>query len=126
MNEFIERFSHSQYIAVVGATDNPEKYGHKVFKKLLSLGKSVYPVHPVKKEIEGIRVYSSIAEIDMPIDAISLIVNPTAGLDAIKDAYTKNVRVVWCQPGAESDDIIRWCNDNGIACIYNRCVLVDL
>lgn len=126
MDALITRFSKVRSVAVVGATDNPEKFGYKVLHKLIDSGKKVFPVHPVKKEIDGIAVYASIAEINEPIDAISLIVNPTAGMQAVQQAYEKGIRLVWCQPGAESDALIAWCISHDVDCIHNRCVLVDL
>lgn len=37
--------------AVVGASNNEEKYGYKVFKDLLDAGYKVLPINPSEKEI---------------------------------------------------------------------------
>ncbi len=126
MDILIDRFKNAHHVAVVGATDNPNKFGYKVFKKLQHEGKIVYAVNPTKETIDGEKVYSKLSDITGPIDAISLIVNPLTGLQVLADAYTKGIRLVWCQPGAESPELIAWCAMNDMACIVDRCVLVDI
>jgi len=43
--------------AVVGASDNPEKYGNLIYKKLKSRGYRVYPVNPNYETIDGDKCY---------------------------------------------------------------------
>lgn len=50
MQDLIKEFMAQRIFAVVGATDNPEKYGHRIFKNLKNRGYEVYPVNPKLKE----------------------------------------------------------------------------
>ena len=122
----ISMFKSLTHIAVVGAHDNPQKFGYKVLRKLLSLGMEVYPVNPFIREIDGMRVYQDISEIGVQLDAVSFIVNPNAGFEVLKKMPQLGVGVVWFQPGAESEEIVDFCQQHGIICIYNECVLVRL
>lgn len=126
MKNLIELFKTKKRIAVIGATDNPDKYGCKVYRKLKKLGFTVYVTNPRKERIDGDTVYHDPDDISDEIDALSMIVPPVAGLKAVEKAQKKNIKVVWCQPGAESPEIITYCRGNGIDCIYNQCVLKDL
>lgn len=112
--------------AVVGATQDTSKFGYKVFKKLKDKGFQVYPVNPRFDEVEGIQCYHSIMDITEPIDVISMIVNPKVGMEVVEHARDKGIRNMWCQPGAESPELIEKAKSYGINIIYNECVLVEL
>ena len=112
--------------AVVGATEDTSKFGYKVYKKLKGFGYNVYPVNPKFDEIEGQKCYHSILDITEDIDVISLIVNSKLGLEVIEIAKDKGIKNVWCQPGAESQELIDKAKAYDIKIIYNECVLVEL
>ena len=63
MQELIKEFMAQKKFAVIGATDNPEKYGNRIIKNLKKRGYEVYPVNPKLKEVEGLPCYASVAEI---------------------------------------------------------------
>jgi len=48
-----EKMLEKKVWAVVGASDNPEKYGNLIYKKLKSRGYRVYPVNPNYETIDG-------------------------------------------------------------------------
>jgi predicted CoA-binding protein len=52
MQELIKEFMGQKRFAVVGATDNPQKYGNQTVRNLKSRGYEVYPVNPRLKEVE--------------------------------------------------------------------------
>lgn len=112
--------------AVVGASQDTSKFGYKVYKKLKNKGYNVYPVNPGLEEIDGEKCYHSIYDITDAIDVISLIVNPKIGIGVIEAANEKGIKNVWCQPGAESKELIEKAKAYGIKIIYNECVLVEL
>ena len=72
MQELIKEFMGQKRYAVVGASDNPEKYGNKIVKNLKNRGYEVYPVNPRLKEVEGLCCYSTIADIPVKVDAVDL------------------------------------------------------
>jgi uncharacterized protein len=59
MQDLIKEFMAQKKFAVVGATDNPEKYGNQIVKNLIKRGYEVYPVNPKLKELEGLPCYPS-------------------------------------------------------------------
>lgn len=112
--------------AVVGATQDTSKFGFKVFNKLKRHGFNVFPINPKQDEIEGVKCYKSLRDIEDNIDVISLIVNPKIGMEVIDIAKEKGIKNVWCQPGAESEELVEKAQSYGINIIYNECVLVEL
>jgi acetyltransferase len=68
-------------IAVIGASNNPEKVGNVLMKKLCECKRTVIPINPNRPEVEGKKAYPSVLDykgkIDMAVIAIpAKIVNP--------------------------------------------------
>ncbi|HOJ50267.1 MAG TPA: CoA-binding protein [Spirochaetota bacterium] len=118
-----EEFFKSKSFAVVGATSKKEKFGYLVFKRLLNLGKPVYPIHPQEKEIEGVKVYKTLSELPEVPEAVDIIVPSSVTEKIVRECKELGIKKVWMQPGAESPDAIKFCEDNGISVVYHDCVL---
>jgi predicted CoA-binding protein len=112
--------------AVVGTTKDTSKFGYKVYKKLKSKGYNVFPVNPGLDEINGEKCYHSVADINDKIDVVSMIINPKIGIDVLDVIHEKGIKNIWCQPGAESQELIDKAKAYGMKIIYNECVLVEL
>ncbi len=94
--ETLRELFYPESIAVFGATDSENKLGYNVFRNLLShdfRGK-LYPIHPKKEAIQGIRAYSSLFDVDGPIDLAIVIVPIAAALKAVEDCGKKGIRYV--------------------------------
>jgi predicted CoA-binding protein len=63
-------------VAVVGASHKPDRMSYKAVEWLRNAGHAVYPVHPVIKEIQGIKVFKSANGIDT-MDACTLVLLST-------------------------------------------------
>jgi len=53
MEKLIQAFTNQCVWAVVGASLNPEKFGHQIFRNLRAAGYIVYGVNPGGGEIDG-------------------------------------------------------------------------
>lgn len=107
--------------AVIGSVSNPEKYAYKIVEKFKINNYNVYGVHP--KGGEGL--YSSLKDIKGKIDCIDLCINPALGMRYLEEAKELGIKNVLIQPGAESVDVINYCEDNGMIAIEG-CALVLL
>ena len=126
MDGWITEFLSFSRIALVGATDKPEKWGHRIFKRLQQEGYEVLPVHPRLEEIEGVKCYPSLSQIEGEIDGVSIVVPPTATKGILEEARQKGVKVAWAQPGAESEEAIQYAKETDMSFIFRECVLVEL
>jgi len=63
-------FFKPKSIAVIGASREPEKVGHKIFRNLVSSGfqGGLYPINPKAKELLGFKCYPSVVEVPDEID----------------------------------------------------------
>lgn len=112
-------------IAVVGASGNPEKYGHQVYKDLKTAGYRVYPVNPNAKEILGDKVYPDLKSLPAKPDVVNIVVPPEVTEEIVKTCKELGITTVWMQPGSESEEAIKFCEANGIDVIYGVCIMVE-
>lgn len=112
-------------IAVLGASTNPERYSYKAVKLLEEMGYSVFPVHPSGRDIDGIKCYHNLAEIDSEIDTITVYLGERNSAPIIGEIIAAKPRRIILNPGAESDELTRRCEADGII-VQEACTLVLL
>jgi hypothetical protein len=122
INKFLEK---TNIIAVVGASRDPEKYGHKVYKDLKGAGYKVYPVNPNAKEILGDKCYPDLKDLPTKPDVVNVVVPPKVTEKTVKTCKMLGITKVWMQPGSESENAIKFCHENGIDVVYGTCVMVE-
>ncbi|SMB83312.1 Predicted CoA-binding protein [Desulfonispora thiosulfatigenes DSM 11270] len=108
--------------AVCGDVLNENKYAYKITKKLEEHGYNVFKVNPRTKKEE---VYTSFDDITEKVDAIDLCIHPKIGINLVKEAKELNINKILIQPGAESEEILNFCQENDIMALEG-CVLVEL
>ena len=117
--------SRENIIAVVGASRNPEKYGHQVYNDLKKAGYNVYPVNPNATEILGNRCYPDLQSLPMKPHVVNVVVPPEIAEKAVKTCKELGITTVWMQPGSESEKAIQYCKDNGIDLVHSVCIMVQ-
>ncbi|MFC1860316.1 CoA-binding protein [Chloroflexota bacterium] len=126
MHDLIGEFMAQKAFAVVGATDNPEKYGSQIFKNLKRRGYEVYPVNPKLKELDGVKCYPSLADIPVKVDVVDFVVPPEVTEVILKDCRRLSLDCIWLQPGSESEAAIAFCDENNLKVVYGVCVLSEI
>jgi len=101
-------------IAIIGASTNKEKYGNKAVRAYKKAGWEVYPVNPHEKEVEGLTCYSSVRDIPVTIDTVSLYVPASISINLVKEFKEKGIKKAYVNPGAESDELIQALRAAGI------------
>jgi acetyltransferase len=74
-------------IAVIGASNNPGKWGFLIPMNILLGGYEgkLYPINPKEKEILGRTAYPSITAVPEPVDLVLVVVPPRAVPDVIRE-----------------------------------------
>jgi uncharacterized protein len=96
----------SKVVAVIGASNNRQKFGNKAVRAFVRQGYTVVPINPYEVEVEGLATFKSVLDVPGPIDMASFYVPPDIGLQVIEQVASKQIREVWLNPGAESDELI--------------------
>jgi predicted CoA-binding protein len=125
MQDLIKEFMSQKRFAVVGATNNTEKYGNQIFKNLKKRGYEVYPVNPNLKEIEGTKCYATISEVPAKIDVVDFVVPPSATETVLKECLKLGLDRIWLQPGSESETAIAFCHENNLKVVHDVCVMLN-
>ncbi|NMX21264.1 CoA-binding protein [ANME-1 cluster archaeon GoMg4] len=110
--------------AVVGVSENPAKYGHRVYKDLKEAGYVVYPVNPNIDEVLGDRCYPSLSELPEKPDIVDTVVPPRVTEKIVEECKDLGIDKVWMQPGSESEKAIDFCSRNNIKVVHDVCVMV--
>ncbi|MFC1965130.1 CoA-binding protein [Chloroflexota bacterium] len=111
--------------AVVGTTDNPQKYGNQVVKKLKGCGYEVYPINPRLKELEGLDCYPTLADIPVKVDVVDFVVSPEATEAILKQCKELGLSRIWLQPGSESETAITFYHENNLKVVHSLCVMMS-
>ena len=101
-------------IAIIGASNNPKKYGNKAVRAYASAGWEVFPVNPNEKEVEGLKCYPSVRDIPGKVDFASLYVPPNVGMKVIQEIAEKGIRKAYLNPGSESKELVEKAKELGI------------
>jgi predicted CoA-binding protein len=112
-------------VAVLGASNKPERYSFQAVKLLAEKGHAVFPVHPALVAIDGVPAFKQLADIPFPIHTLTMYVG-TERSTALAAAIlaTRPQRVIF-NPGAENPGLAAQLQATGID-VWNACTLVLL
>lgn len=92
----IERMFYPRSVAVVGASNDADKFTGRVLKHLLKsqFKGSIFPVNPNRTEVQGVRAYPNLRDIEEPVDVAVMMVPNSRLFDALEDCRAKKVGAV--------------------------------
>ena len=120
----ISDFVSRRVWAVVGASRDPRKFGYQVFRSLRDAGYVVYPVNPKGGELEGEKVYRTLADLPQPPEVVDMVVPPAVTEQVVRQAHELGLTRIWMQPGAESEESVRYCQEHGMEVVQQACAMV--
>lgn len=122
----IKEFINIEYLyAIVGASNDREKYGNKVFRDMKSAGYKVLPINLKEQIIEGYKAYHFLTELTYKPEVVILVIPPNATLSVLIEMKRLNIHKAWFQPGSESQEAEKYCQENGIQYMMNTCIMVE-
>ena len=129
-------------IAVVGASNNPDRPSYGVMQFLIARGYTVHPVNPglagpglagpglAGKDILGRRVYARLIDVPAPVDMVDIFRNSDAALGVVQDAIAAkdklSISVVWMQLGVIHQQAADAARAAGIEAVMDRCPAIEL
>jgi uncharacterized protein len=112
-------------VAVIGASNNPAKYGNKAVRAYRRQGWTVYPVNPNEPTVEGLATFPAVESIPGPVDRAALYVPPHVGVGLLAGIARKGVPELFVNPGAESDQLLDTAERLGLNAVQ-ACAIVDI
>ena len=111
-------------IAVVGASNNEEKYGYKIVHVLKAKGIKVFPVNPKAECVQGLKPYASLKDLPERPDVINFVVPPEVTLQVLDEVKELGFDNVWFQPGSFDEKVIEKARSYGLNYEDDSCLLV--
>jgi len=112
-------------VAIIGASNDPSKYGNKAVRAYTRQGFHVFPINPREPQIEGWPAFKSILDLPQRPQQVSVYLPPDRLLPILPDIATRGCDELWLNPGTESDVVLSEAQRLGLNTIQ-ACSIVGL
>ena len=126
--EIAELLTNARTIAMIGASDKPDRASYGVMKFLQKHGYRVFPVNPTitGERVHGEYIWRDLAQIGEPIDIVDIFRRPEAAGEAVDDAIEAGAKAVWMQLGVVNTEAAERAEAAGLKVVMNRCPKIDI
>ncbi|MGP1281724.1 MAG: CoA-binding protein [Parasphingopyxis sp.] len=122
-DELTALLTETEAIAVIGASDRPDRASNRVMKFLQGKGFRVFPVNPTiaGEQIHGETVVGDLSEIGEPVDMVDIFRNSEAAGEAVDQAIAAGAKSVWMQLGVVNDEAAARAEAAGLKVVMDKC-----
>ena len=115
-------------IALVGASDRPDRPSYGVMKFLQDHGYRVIPVNPqiTGEHVHGEYVWRELSQIGEPIDRVDIFRRSEAAGEAVDDAIAAGAKAVWMQLGVINEAAAARAEAAGLKVVMDRCPVIEI
>lgn len=126
--DIAELLSSARTIAVVGASDRPNRPSYGVMKFLQDWGYRVIPINPqiTGERVHGEFVWRELSQIGEPIDIVDIFRRPQAAGEAVDQAIAAGAKAVWMQIGVINEEAAARAEAAGLKVVMDRCPKIDI
>jgi predicted CoA-binding protein len=126
--DIAELLDNARTIALVGASDRPDRPSYGVMKFLQSRGYRVFPVNPTitGEHVHGEYVWRELSLIGEPIDIVDIFRNSEAAGEAVDQAIAVGAKAVWMQLGVVNREAAERAEAAGLKVVMNRCPKIEI
>jgi len=128
MDEIVAQVLKStRRIAVVGASNKPERASYHVMAFLIGRGFEVVPVNPglAGGTILGRTVVASLAEAG-ELEMVDLFRNSADVGPPVEEAIRLGAKVIWMQLGVVNEEVAATARAAGLTVIMDRCPAIEM
>ncbi len=115
----------ARVIAVVGHSDRPQRTSYSIGRYLRDVGFRVYAVNPTITEVDGEKVYPSLAEVPESIDIVNVFRRSEFLDEVVDQAIAVGAKAIWAQLGVYDEAAARKAETAGLDMVMDRCIMVD-
>jgi uncharacterized protein len=127
-DEIHDLLANARTIAMIGASDRPDRPSHGVMAYLQSRGYRVIPVNPqiTGEHVHGEYVFRDLAQIGVPIDIVDIFRRPAAAGEAVDEAIAAGAKAVWLQIGVVNEEAAARAEAAGLKVVMNKCPKIEI
>ena len=126
--DIAELLTNARTIAMVGASDRPDRASYGVMKFLQSHGYRVLPVNPqiTGEHVHGEYVWRELSQIGEPIDIVDIFRRPQAAGEAVDQAIFVGAKAVWMQLGVIDEEAAAKAEAARLKVVMDRCPAIEI
>ena len=115
-------------IALVGASDRPDRPSYGVMKRQQDHGYRVIPVNPqiTGEHVHGEFVFRELGQLGDPIDIVDIFRRSDAVGPIVDEAIAIGAKAVWMQLGVVNEEAAARAEAAGLKVVMNRCPAIEL
>ncbi len=115
-------------IALIGASDNPQRASYGVMKALQDHGYRVLPVNPniTGEHVHGEYVWRDLGQIGVPIDMVDIFRRPDAIGPIVDQAITAGAKAIWMQLGVVNEEAAAKAEAAGLKVVMDHCPKIEI
>ena len=122
--EQLRRRGPETRIAVVGASNDPAKYGNIIVRYLAAKGYTVLPVNPRQSEIAGLPAFPNLAAVPGPVHIVNVVTHPDVTKGVLEEASRLGLPAVWLQDGSWDEAVLDAAGRAPFKTVYEACIMV--
>jgi hypothetical protein len=126
--DIAELLAQTRTVAVIGASDRPDRPSYGVMRFLKAHGYRVFPVNPqiTGERVHGEFVWRELSQIGEPIDMVDIFRRPIAAGEAVDEAIAAGAKSVWLQIGVINHEAAERAEAAGLKVVMDRCPAIDI
>lgn len=126
--EIAKLLNETRVIAMVGASDRPDRASYGVMQFLQDHGYRVMPINPqiTGETIHGEFVWRDLSQIGEPIDMVDIFRRPQAAGEAVDEAIAAGAKAVWMQLGVINEQAAARAEAAGLKVVMDRCPKIEI
>ncbi|MES2057401.1 MAG: CoA-binding protein [Pseudomonadota bacterium] len=115
-------------IALIGASDRPNRPSYGVMAMLQEHGYRVIPINPqiTGEHIHGEFVFRELNQLGDPIDMVDIFRNSAAAGEAVDQAIAVGAKAVWMQLGVINEEAAARAEAAGLKVVMDRCPAIEI
>ncbi|MEG3156272.1 CoA-binding protein [Sphingomonas sp. RB1R13] len=123
-----ELLANARTIALIGASDRPDRPSYGVMKRLQDHGYRVIPVNPqiTGEHVHGEFVFRELGQLGDPIDIVDIFRRSEAAGDVVDEAIAIGAKAVWLQLGVVNEAAAARAEAAGLKVVMNRCPAIEI
>jgi predicted CoA-binding protein len=126
--EIYDLLAETRTIAMIGASDRPDRPSYGVMAFLQRQGYRVLPVNPqiTGEHVHGEYVWRELAQIGEPIDIVDIFRRPDAAGEAVDQAIFAGAKAVWMQLGVIDQEAAERAEATGLKVVMDHCIKIEI